>query len=208
MADRDTKAGLSPKASLTIALAGIAATLIAATASSWLTGHLQGVQQDKNLAAQANASDKVELRGVVDRAESAILHVQEGLGEGDYAAGFVPNNHELAVARTGLSAMRLPEARLTVRLGASHPITKAYHLSALAFQAEYNCDFLRRVAPRINNKVAKLVTQALDGFNTRVTALLGSAVAPKSGVRIGNDADLQQLAAAIKSLTTSHRACG
>lgn len=62
-----------------IAVAGIVATLIAAIASSWLTGHQQATQQDKTLAAQARATDKVELRGVVDQAATRLVRTQQAL---------------------------------------------------------------------------------------------------------------------------------
>ena len=60
VSDEPARSGLSAKATLTIALAGIGATF--AIASSWPAGN-----QDKTIAAQARATDKVELRGVIDK---------------------------------------------------------------------------------------------------------------------------------------------
>lgn len=75
VSDEPARSGLSAKATLTIALAGIGATFIAAIASSWPAGN-----QDKTIAAQARATDKVELRGVIDKAETALLRAQAGVG--------------------------------------------------------------------------------------------------------------------------------
>jgi hypothetical protein len=70
------RGGARGGSSSTIALAGIVATLVAAIASSWLTGHQQGVQQEKSIAAQ----DKLQ-RASLDAQKSATDVERRGLAK-------------------------------------------------------------------------------------------------------------------------------
>lgn len=67
---------------------------------------------------------------------------------------------------------------------ATHPITKAYHLSYLALRAEYCTDSEQVEALRRSRET---VASAVNEFNTRATALLGSAVVPKTAPSTRDD---------------------
>jgi Na+(H+)/acetate symporter ActP len=58
VAEDSRREGLPTWATVTISVAGIVATLLAAIAASLITGHQQGKQQEKNVAAQATLQDK------------------------------------------------------------------------------------------------------------------------------------------------------
>jgi hypothetical protein len=223
MADPPRKDGLSPKASLTIALAGIAATLVAALASSWLTGHQQSTQQDKNLTKQVRATDTAELRGVADRAESALLHAEAGVNDeedaqqrADGAPGGKRSTYladlqkRAGVARRRIEAMPLAEARLTVRLGASDPITKAYHLSYIGLLHANQCA-AHTPAPDYEGHTGwdEFVVKADDVFNAAVTRLLGSTVVTRP--HLDSRADVNRLEAALagwsKAVALNPRVC-
>jgi hypothetical protein len=183
MADRPANEGHSSRATVIIALVGIAATLIAAIGSSALTGHQQTVLQDKNLAAQTEATDRAELRGVIDEAERALLKAQGSFSKYQAVAeGNTPNSarfrRERLVATNDAVSMQLPEARLTVRLGAAHEITDAYRLASQALIARLGC-FVRQPRAWNVDKADAVVDNAVEAFNTRATALAGSAILPR-----------------------------
>lgn len=198
MADDPSQGGLSPKASLTIALAGIAATLVAAFSSSWLTGHQQASLQDKNLAAQANAFDKRELRGVVDEAASALLRAQAEVTKIEEQSG-ARRVTQYAVARASVEATQLPEARLTVRLGALHPITRAYRLARRALSAQYDCTVRTGSVPAIR-RYLNAGRQATSQFDSATTELLGSAVSRGRGPHGVDRHQLDRLEKALNNL--------
>jgi len=170
VATKQPRDGLSPKASLTIALAGIAATLVAALASSSITGRQQQHLQGRNLAAQATATDKVELRRIVDRAENAILRADKSTA---HLAFFAHPTHKREMAADdAVAAMDLPSARLTIRLGQLDPLTIAYGVVERGFERQLEC-------PDVD-KLVSLTKQGMDGFNRLATQLLGSSVGPRA----------------------------
>ena len=130
--------GLPTRATVAIAIAGILATLIAAVASSAITGCQQSNLQDKNLKAQAAATDKVELRAVVDQATGAIERARQALLaiEGEF---LTPRQQQLDSLDASIDAMGRPVPPLITRLGTDHRLTEAYVLAEEALSQASEC---------------------------------------------------------------------
>jgi hypothetical protein len=171
--------GLSPRASLTIALAGILATLVAAIAASWLTGHQQSDQQDKSQAAQLAASDRAELRAVIDQANLALLrsvNAARDYYDGATAGSSREQRETHHAARRAVGRMLVALARLTVRLG-EHRVTANYRRARDALVAQVSCITNARVRKREKfGEVRQLVNQAANAFQGEAARLVGSAV--------------------------------
>jgi hypothetical protein len=173
---------------VTISVAGIVATLLAAIAASLITGHQQGEQQDKNVAAQATlqdknlsaqtaAADRKELRAVVDDAETQLGLAETALNGFRYRRQVgIATGHDLVVTANRLSASGGPEARLTIRLGSEHPITRAYVTASNALVALLACARGRAilVAPERFDPLDKLFERARGYFDDSATRLLGA----------------------------------
>jgi hypothetical protein len=87
--------GLPTWAAVTIAVAGIAATLIGSLVAAKISGHEQRIQQQQALAAQAADSDRKELPQVIDEAAVAVLRGQRDL---EAAATDLEVQRELGIA--------------------------------------------------------------------------------------------------------------
>ena len=219
MAEESRREGLPTWATVTISVSGIVATLMAAIAASLITGHQQGKQQDKNLAAQATlqdsnlvaqatAADRKELRAVVDEADTALL--QAGTAAEDYMdARFsrraTPQAADVATRR--LTRTQATEARLTIRLGRQHPITRAYDTARTSLQVIVSCG----AGPVIYNNPDAIFTvehhynQARAYFDDSATSLLGVQVGAAKPHAAPSSREIEALAAAVQKI--NHGPC-
>jgi hypothetical protein len=162
--DGSSSSGLPTWAALTIALAGIAATLIGSLLAAKITGNDQRNQQKAALAAQAADSDRKELRAVIDDAAVAVLRAQRdlqsaaqavqlqranlaSLRDRDLAALFPPRTrrsdharvkHRYQVFVDHFKSVDRAETRLLLRLG-EHPLNDAINQVHYAFVTAERC---------------------------------------------------------------------
>jgi hypothetical protein len=174
------------------------------TAASGLLGYAiagcqQSSQQNKSLTSQAREADTHELRGVVDEAGGALLRTTTALNRDldpapsssppvalpkDVPVRAATPSQEKAIKATRRKAledgeryagtMERAQARLTIRLGRLHPVTRAYNSARRGLLAQIRC---RRFGTWVTPPSwTTTIASATREFNDRAAALLGSFV--------------------------------
>jgi hypothetical protein len=167
---------------VTIAIAGIVATLAAGLLAAVISAHSQRDTQKDSQVAQAKDADQKELRKVVDEAALAVLRADQARKSAQFAVyalegdefGPGPEARRVIGAFNGrISAMDGPQARLTIRLGDKHPLTQAFLVTKTALRNVADClpSSLRGASPDL---AAPDVERAVARFNSEAARLVGS----------------------------------